>query len=414
MNITVTPKRAEGLERVLEVSVPAEEVRGAEARAARKYAGQARLPGFRPGKAPPAMVQKKFAGPIRQEAIESLLQEAYQAVLEREKLSPASQPRVEHLHVHDGEPMTFELHLEVRPEIALERTQGFRVTREAQAVTEEQVAEQIEHLREQRATWTPLTEKPLPGDMVTATLATSSDDGEMLEGKEYRIVLGGGQAIPGIEEIIMEAAPGETVERPVRWPDDFPDESQRGKTKTVRVTLGDVKRKTLPELDDAFAREVGDFDSLDALRAAVREDLTRHADREADAQVRNRLLEDLMGANPFDVPSSWVDRYVDAYVGAYGIPDEERDKFRAEFRPMADRQVRRDLIVETIAERESLKATEADIDDRVADVAAKRNEDPGRVYASLQKSGRLRELEASITEDKVFEWLLGRNEVERK
>jgi trigger factor len=414
MNITVTPKRAEGLERVLEVSVPVEEVRGAEARAARKYAGQARLPGFRPGKAPPAMVQKKFAGPIRQEAIESLLQEAYQAVLEREKLTPASQPRVEQLHVHDGEPMTFELHLEVRPEIALERTQGFRVTREVQAVTEEQVAEQIEHLREQRATWAPLTEKPLPGDMVTVTLATSSDDGEMLEGKEYRIALGGGQAIPGIEEIIMEAAPGETVERPVRWPDDFPDESQRGKTKTVRVTLGDVKRKTLPELDDAFAREVGDFDSLDALRAAVREDLTRHADREADAQVRNRLLEDLMGANPFDVPASWVDRYVDAYVGAYGIPDEDRDKFRAEFRPMADRQVRRDLIIETIAERESLKATEADIDDRVADVAAKRSEDPGRVYASLQKSGRLRELEASITEDKVFEWLLGRNEVERK
>jgi trigger factor len=414
MNISVTPKRSEGLERVLEVTVPAEELRGAEARAAKKYAGQARLPGFRPGKAPAAMVQKRFAGPIRQEAIEALLQDAYQAVLAQEKLTPASQPRVEHLHVHDGEPLTFELHLEVRPEIELPRTQGFRVTREVQPVTEEQAREQIEHLREQRATWTPLTDKPLPGDMVTVTLATSSDDGDLLAGKEYRIVLGGGQAIPGVEELIMEAAPGETVERPVRWPDDFPDEEQRGKTKTVRVALGDVKRKTLPELDDAFAREVGDFETLDALKAAVRDDLVKHVEREADAQTRNKLLEDLMGANPFDVPSSWVDRYVDAYVSSYGVPEEEQEKFRTEFRPAAERQVRRDLIIETLAEREGLKATEADIDERVADVAQKRNSDPGQVYASLQKSGRLRELETSITEDKVFDWLMERNEVERK
>jgi trigger factor len=210
----------------------------------------------------------------------------------------------------------------------------------------------------------------------------------------------------------MEALPGETIERPVRWPDDFPDESERGKTKTVRITLGDAKRKTLPLLDDALAREVGDFDTLEALQAAIREDLVKHAEREADAQVRTKLLDDLMGANAFDVPSSWVDRYVDAYVNAYGIPEEEQEKFRGEFRPAADRQVRRDLIVETIADREGLKATEADIDDRVAEVAAKRDEDPGRVYASLQKSGRLRELESSITEDKVFAWLLARNEVE--
>jgi len=412
MNITVTPKKAEGLQRVLEVSVPAEELRGAESKAARKYAGQARLPGFRPGKAPPSMVQKRFAGAIRQEAIESLLQEAYQSVLEKENLTPASQPRVEHLHVHEGESLTFELHLEVRPEIELARTQGFRVKRDLHPVTDEQVREQIEHLREQRATWTPLTDKPMPGDMVTVTLATSDDSGEMSEGKEYRIVLGGGQAIAGIEEVIMEALPGETVERPVRWPDDFPDESQRGKTKTVRVTLGEVKRKTLPELDDALAREVGDFDSLDALRTAVRDDLVKHAEREADAQVRSRLLDDLMGANAFDVPSSWVDRYVDAYVGTYGIPEEEQEKFRGEFRPAAERQVRRDLIIETIAEREGLKASEADIDDRVAEVASKRNADPGQVYSSLQKSGRLRELETSITEDKVFDWLLTRNEVE--
>ena len=412
MDIQITPKKADGLERVLEISVPADEVRNAEDKAARRYATQVRLPGFRPGKAPAAMVRKRFAQPIRQEAFETLLQEAYQTVLAREKLKPASQPRVEHVHFDEGKPLTFELHLEVRPEVELPRVTGFRVTRPVHAVTEDQLREQIEHLREQRATWAPVTDKPLPGDMVTVTLATAGESGEMSEGREYRLILGSGQAIPGIEELVMETAPGATTERPVRWPDDFPDESQRGTTKTVRVTVAEVKRKSLPELDDAFAREVGDFDSLDALRSAVREDLRRHAEREAEAEVRQRLVDDIVAANPFEVPQSWVGQLVEAYIEAYQVPEEERERFRTEFRPVAERQVRRDLVIDTVAEREGLASTERDIDERVADLATKRNADAGQLYASLQKAGRIRELERSITEDKVFDWLMKNNTVE--
>ena len=209
----------------------------------------------------------------------------------------------------------------------------------------------------------------------------------------------------------MELASGESAERPVRWPDDFPDEAQRGKTKPVRVNLLDVKRKSLPALDDAFAHEVGDFESLAALMTTVRKDLEEHASREADSGVRQQLVEQIASANPFDIPPSWVNQLIDGYMEAYKVPEEERDKFRAEFRPIAERQVRRDLIIDTIAEKEGLKATEADIDDRVAEVASKRGADPGQVYASLQKAGRLREIEQSITEDKVFAWLLERNEV---
>src|SRR5688572_2794620 len=273
MQIEITTKKAEGVERLLEVSVPVEVVREAEEKAVRRYASQARLPGFRPGKAPAAMVKKKFGAAIRQEALEALMQDAYREVLEREKLTPVTQPHVHHVHFDEGKPLSFELHVEVRPEITLARTQGFRVARPASAVTDEQVAEQIERLREQKASLAPVDGKPLPGDLVTVTLATAEADGEMpAEGKEYRLELGGGQAIPGIEELIMELSPGETAERPVRWPEDFPDEEQRGATKTVPVTLTDVKRRDLLVLDDAFAREVGDFDSLDALRAAVRQD----------------------------------------------------------------------------------------------------------------------------------------------
>ena len=412
MEIQITTKKSDGVERLLEVSVPVATVQEAEEKTAKRYASSVRLPGFRPGKAPAALVRKKFKEAIRQQALESLLQEAYQEVIEREKLKVASQPHVHDLKFDEGKPLTFELHVEVRPELELSRTQGFKVKRDSNVVTDETVGEQLEQLRDQRANWAPTTEKPLPGDMVTVLLATAEEGGEIPEGKEYRLVLGGGQAIAGIEELIMKLTPGESIEKKVRWPDDFPDETQRGKTKPVRVALQDVKRKQLPDLDDAFSREVGDFESLDALKAAVRKDLESHAERDADAGVRQQIIDQIVQANAFDVPPSWVNQLVDSYMKAYQIPEEERERFNAEFRPVAERQVRRDLIIDTIAEREKLKASESEIDERVADVAKKRNAEPGQVYASLQKAGRLQEIERAITEEKVFKWLLERNTVE--
>ena len=412
MEIEITTKKSDGVARHLEVKVPAQTVADAEDKAARRYASKLRLPGFRPGKAPAAIIRKRFGPAIREEALNSLLNEAYKEVLEREKIQPAGQPRVEHVHFDEGQPLTFELHVEVRPDIVLARTTGFRVQRNRRAVTDDQVHDQLEHLRDQRATWTPVDEKPLPGDLVSVELSTADESGAMPEPKQYQIVLGAGQAIAGVEEVIMEAAPGETLERPVKWPDDFPDETERGKTKAVRVKLVDVKRKQVPELDDAFAREVGDFDSLDALNKTVREDLDRHADRDADADVRQKLVDEIISANPFDVPKSWVDQMVEAYIEAYQVPEEERDRFRGEFRAVAERQVRRDLVIETIADKQSLRASESDIDARVAEVAERRNADPGQVYASLQKAGRIRELERSITEDRVFAWLIEQNIIE--
>jgi trigger factor len=412
MQIEIKTKKSEGVERLLEVSVPLEIVQEAEDKAARRYATQARLPGFRPGKAPAALVRKKFKDAIRQQTLEAILQDAYQEVIAREKLNVASAPHLHDVKFDEGKPLVFELHVEVRPEVALARTQGFKLTRPVSAVTDDAVREQIEQLRDQRANWAPVTEKPLPTDMVTVLLATADESGVLPEGKEYRIVLGGGQAIPGIEELIMRLAPDETLEDSVRWPDDFPDETQRGKSKPVRVTLQEVKRKSLPDLDDAFAREVGDFDSLEALRTAVRKDLASHAVREADASIRQQLIDQIVQANAFDVPPSWVNQVVDGYIKAYQVPDSGRERFTAEFRAVAERQVRRDLIIDSVAEAEKLSASEADIDERVAEVARKQSAEPGQVYASLQKAGRIKEIERAITEEKVFQWLLERNTIE--
>ena len=412
MDIQITTKKSEGTERLLEVQVPASAVAEAEEKTARRYATSVRLPGFRPGKAPPQLVRKRFKDAIRQQVIETLVQEAFQEVMDREKLKVASQPHVHELKFHEGEPLTFELHVEIRPDINLTRVQGFRVTRPSSAVTDATVSEQIEALREQKAAWIPSENKPAPGDQVTVLLATSDAEGTMEAQKEYRLVLGSNQAIPGIEELIMELTPGETVERAVLWPDDFPDEAQRGQSKTVRITLQDVKHKELPTTDDAFARSVGDFDSMNALTTAVRTDLEENGKREAEASVRSQLLDEISRANPFDVPPSWVNQLIDGYMQMYRIPEEERERFGGEFRPVAERQVRRDLIIDSIAEREGLKASEGDIDDRVAELATKRGTDPGQVYAQLQKAGRLKEIEQGITEEKVFKWLLEQNTVE--
>ena len=412
MDIQITTKKSEGVERLLQVSVPAETVRAAEDKATRRYASSARLPGFRAGKAPPAVVRKRFGDAIRQEALEAVVQEAYKEVLEREKLTPAAQPHVHDVKFEDGKPLVFELHLEVRPKLELARLSGFRVERKPPIVTDEQVREQIEQVRDGKATWTPVDDRPREGDLVTVHLAMANEDGSIPEGQPYTITLGGGQAIAGIEDVIMTLSKGETVERPVRWPDDFPDESQRGQMKTVRVTLDEVKRKELPELDDAFAREVGDFDSLDALTTTVRADLQRNAERESEADVRQKLLDEVIGANAFEVPPSWVQQLVGAYLQAYQVPAEEHERFGREFRPMAERQVRRDLVIDTIAEREGLSATEADVDAKVAEMAAARGTDAGKLYAALQKAGRLREIERSLTEDRVFAWLGERNTID--
>ncbi len=412
MDIQITATKSEGAERRLQIAVAATRVVEARTKAATRVAKQVRVPGFRPGKAPVAMVRKQYGAAIDQEAVEALLREAFELVVTEQKLELVTQPHAHDVKFGEDQSLSFELHCEVRPQLALEKLEGFRVMRPTDTVTDEQVQEQIERLRDQRASWTPAEGKANEGDLVTVTLATE-ENGSIPEGREYRLVMGAGQVIPAIEEIVMTMHQGETVERSVTWPEDFPDEAQRGTTRQVRIALSEVKRKALPALDDAFAREMGDFDSLAAFEKVVREDMAAAAVRDADAAARTQLLDEIVQANPFDLPPSWVKQMIRAYAEAYRIPEGELVKFGDEIQGMAERQVRRDLIIDTIAERERLVATEKDVDDKVAELAEKRGTEPGPLYASLQKAGRLRELERSITEERVFTWLLGKNTIEQ-
>ncbi|MGH7657667.1 MAG: hypothetical protein ACREL6_05490, partial [Gemmatimonadales bacterium] len=173
----------------------------------------------------------------------------------------------------------------------------------------------------------------------------------------------------------------------------------------------EVKRQELPALDDAFAREVGDFENLDALRAAVREDLEKSAAREADGKVRDQLIHEIAEANGVPAPPSLVERVIRGYAQAYEVPQEQLERFAGEFRPIAEAQVRREIIMENVAELHSLRATEEELDARIATLAEARGLPVNEVYANLQKSNRLSELGRALTEEKVFEFLMEQSTV---
>jgi trigger factor len=410
--ITVEKTAEDAASRSLKVTVPVDRVRAAEAKAVTYYSQRARLPGFRPGKAPEAVVRRRFTDAIRQTVLEEVLRESWETARTTEHLEPIGEPSVRNLRFEEGQPIEFEIHVDVRPEIALERTGGFRVTRQRPVVEDAAVEEQLQGIREQKSSWIPVEgAKPSPGHMVQVEVTPLDDDSD---GKTqvYPLVLGQGRAVPDLEERIMALLPGETVEAAIRFPDDHPDESRRGRTRNVRVKLLEVKRQELPALDDALAREVGEFETLDGLRAAVRQDLEREAGREAEARVREDLVGQLAEANHVTAPESLVHRVMHGYAHAYGVPDEQLPAFESQFHGIAESQVRRDLVLDAVVRAQGLAATEAELDERVAQMAASRGIDAGQVYAQLQKSNRLQELERALTEEKAFAWLLSQSTVD--
>lgn len=411
-DIQITKTAAEPGAATLAVNVPPERVREAEHRATRSYQTRARLPGFRKGKAPEAIVRKQFAADIREQALRDVIQASWKQAVQQETLKPIADPHIHDLKWEDGDAVSFTFHVELKPEITLARLGGFTLKREVAPVTDAAVQAQIEALREQRAPWAPVTgEKPKLKELVHITIAQREGD-TVQEPQPYHFVLGEGRAIPEVEERVMQLSPGETVDATVRFPDDFPEEAKRGQPRDIRLTLHEVKRQELPALDDEFARETGDFDSLEGLRRAVREDLERDAEREADARVRAELIRQIVAANGVAAPRPLVERAILAYAQAYGIAEDRLNEFAAEFRPVAEQQVQRDLVLDWVVEHHGLRTDSAALDAKLAELAARRQVPPAQLRASLEKNHRLRDLERSLTEEKVFAFLLSQSTVE--
>ncbi len=410
-DIVITKSSNEPGAKSLKVEVALERVEAAERKAASYYAKRIRMPGFRKGKAPLAVIRKKYRDAIRQNVIQELLDASWKAAIDQENLKPIADPQIKNLKFEPGAPITFDLMVAVKPEINLTRLGQFALTRKISPVSDAMVDAQLEDMRRQRAPWTPVDDAaPKHGELVSVTITPLEQD-QPQESREYQLVIGQGQALPDIEDRLMQMRSGDTVDSTVRFPDDFDDEAKRGSTRSVRISLHEIKRQDLPELDDAFAREVGDFDSAEALRASVRKDLEEAARRQGDAEVRHQLIDQIAEANTVEAPRPMVQRVMRAFAEAYQVPDDGLERFAAEFAPVAERQVKHDLIIDHVAERKKLRATEEDIDNRIEQIAKRRNTEPRQVYASLEKAKRIAELERNLTEEKVFSYLLEQSTV---
>jgi trigger factor len=417
--LQVSVQEQERWRRRMSVTVPAAVVREEEQRTAKRFASQARLKGFRKGHVPTHVIEKQFGGALRKEALDKLIQEAYRHALESEKLQPISEAHIEDVRYAPDQDLEFEVAFDIQPVIELARLGGFAVERPKAEVQDQHVNEVLARIREQNGAWRPVEEgSPADGDLVAVKIQRL--DGTETVPRDYEFVLGRGDAIPDIEAAIKSlvlgggGTPGSTVEGDfdIRFPEDLQDEARRGEAERVRITLVGRKTLELPPLDDSLAKQVGDFETLAELTAKVREDMEKEGAQRADAVVRARLLDLVLEANPFEVPGSMVDRYLDTILGdPREVAPEKLAEARAQLRPEAERAVKRILAIDRLASARGLTASEDEIDERVEEIAAANKTTPAKVYASLQKAGRLESIERELTERKVFDFLTSQSEI---
>jgi trigger factor len=401
--------------RKLVITVPAGRVKTERSKVTKQLAKRVKMPGFRKGKVPTDRIESRYGPDIDRETQQQLIDAAFRQAIKEKELDPISEPRVANVSYDRESEFTFEVSFDIQPEIKLARLGGFRLNRPEISVGEAEIEEQLVALQKQQALWKPVERRPVTGDTVEVEITPlDSGDGATQEAREYKFALGEGQAIQEVEAAIMTLDPGSADDFEIGFPDDFPDESQRGTSQNLRIDLRQVLEQELPTLDDEFAKSVGDLESLEALKDAVSADLLRYKEHEVQAQLDQTIVAQVIEANPFEVPGSMVDRYAAALVGQ---PPEGTDpdlvtKALEEARPSAEWGIKRTLVIQQIAADQGFEATKEEVQKRVEDIAKAAGRPVGEIRGRLAKSGELRDLEHRITEQKVFEFLREQSEIE--
>lgn len=412
LGVRVTEGRA--CRHTLEVSAPAEFVDRERMAATRKYASRMKMKGFRKGRVPSSVIDRRFGPAIEKEAVEQAVRRACDEAISMRKLRPVDNVDVTEVRYRPGEPLTFEATFDAWPDVPTGRLGGFRVERPPAEVPEGAVDGIIERLRGERAVWEAAANgRPEPGNAVTVVMTRldgDEDDGDA--SRQYDLVLGEGQALPDVEDAIRTLTIGDEGEFDVTFPRDFPDEKRRGARQRVRISLLERRIPRLPEVDDDFARAVGEFEDVEALRARVGEDLDREARSRAETEVNERLMRMVVEANPFEVPRSMVARYTDAVLGpADDLEPERLEELIEELRPASEFAVRRDLLAARITEEHGLRASADEVGAQLEALARESGEPVGRVRVRLRKSGALETLERRIADAKLFRFLRERSEI---
>ena len=408
----------EGCRHSLEVSIPVDEVETETNRAVENVQKKARLPGFRPGKAPASLIRQQFAGEIRQQVLESLIPKHLQKQFEAENLNVVGTPDVSDVHFHKGEPLRFKAEFEVVPQIELKDYQGIEVPYHDPEVTDEDIAKRLAEIQEQKAQYINIDPRPIAdGDHAVVGLESIGGvEGEPVKTDEMVLEIGGGDTFEAFTENLRGLSPGDEKDFEVTYPEDYGSARLAGKAVRFHATVKGIRRKELPELNDEFAQDLGDYRNVEELREAVRKSLFAQRQSEAQQEAKNLIIEKLVDDHEFPVPETYVDRQIKSRVeqtlramAADGMDPRslklDWEKLKETQREKAVREVKASMLLARIAEREAIGAMRDEVDREVEKIARQQREPLAAVQMRFEKDGTLGRIASHIQTEKTLNYL---------
>jgi trigger factor len=404
------------------VEIPPEEVSRETETLIQRYQKLARIPGFRRGHVPASVIRQRFSQEIQNDVVDALVPKYFRKETERLGLIPISQPRVTDLHAHEGKPLHFKASFEIMPEIKVEGYKELRAEHPEISVTDEEVEESLKGLQEQKATFSPVEGRAVAdGDYAQASLDGTPKDQEAgvkpVHMDDVMVEIGGKNTMPEFTENLLGANAGEERTFDVHYPEDFSDERLRGKTLSYKVKINSIKQKSLPELNDDFAKELGEFSTLDDVRKRIREGMESERRQTAEREAKDKLLAELIRRNDFEIPEALVEHQIDVRLerglralAAQGLSSEQMKKMdlprlRAGQREQAVQEVKASLLLEKIAEEEKIEVPDEEIDREIESLAKQTNQTADAIRARLTRDGALDRIRNRIRNEKALDFL---------
>ena len=408
----------EGCKHSLELSVPLTEVESETERAVEDVRKRARLPGFRPGKVPSSLIRKQFAGDVRQKVLESLIPKTLQKQFEAENLNVVGTPDISDIHFHEGEPLKFKAEFEVVPEIELGDYKDVEVPYHDPEVTDEDVAKRIDEVREQKAQYINVDPRPLEnGDYAVVALESISGvEGEPVRQDEMVLEIGGADTFEAFTENLRGLSPGDEKEFEVKYPDDYGAARLAGKSVGFHAVVKGVRKKELPELNDDFAQDLGDFRNIEELRDQIRKNIFGQREYDAQQTAKNHILDKLVDAHDFPVPEAFVERQIKnrleqslRAMAAEGMDPRSMkldwNKLKESQHEKAVREVKASMLLSKLAERESIYATREEVDREVTRQAQQNREPVAALQKKYEKDGTMGRIANHIQTEKTLNFL---------
>ena len=407
----------EGCKHEIDVTVPVEEIVAETERVIAGLQKKVRLPGFRPGKAPAGLIRSKFASEVRQDVLESLVPKYLNRRFEADDVRVVGNPNIKDVHFHEGEPLRFKAEFEVAPVLELGEYRGIVVPYAEPVVTAEDVTARIDELREQKADYSNIEPRPaVEGDYAVVSLLGRSGKDEPVKQDELMLHVGDPETMPAFKEALLGMAPGEAKEFDVEYPDDYGQEKLAGKNVHFLMEMKGLRAKELPEFNDDFAKDLGDYQSAAELEEAVRKAIFQEREVQAQRDARNKIVDKLVETHEFAVPQVFVDKQIENELRHYLASFAERGvdvaklnidwaKLKESQQPKALHDVKASLLLDKIAEREAIAVANDEIDREVQRIARRDREPAAAVRRKLEKDGTLQRLAVHIRTEKTLAFL---------